>query len=191
MIPSDQTGGDRWLLKLHGSVDAPESIVLTRDHYLRFNTDRDSLTSLAKATLMTRRLLFVGFGMSDPHFHEIAHDVRRALPAARSRVATFGTVLTLTESDITRKLWKGELDFIHFDTPRRLDIFLDAIMAHACDGHSYVLAEGYATTLPSADAALRNAVERMIDSLDKDAKSSAAWPRLEAALRELGWNGMA
>lgn len=189
VIPGDETDGDRWLLKLHGTVDEPDSIVLTRDHYLRFHTERDSLTSLAKATLMTRRLLFVGFGMTDTHFHEIAHDVRRALPSAKGRVATFGTVLTLTDSAVTRKLWEGELDFIRFDSARRLDIFLDAVMAHACDGHSYVLAGGYATTLPPAESSLRDAVERLIENLDADATSAAAWPRLAAALRELGWDG--
>lgn len=189
VIPGDATGGDRWLLKLHGSVETPESIVLTRDHYLRYSTDRDSLTSLAKATLMTRRLLFVGFGMTDTHFHEIAHDVRRARPNTRGQRTTFGTVLTLTDSEVTRKLWEGELEFIHLAGARQLDIFLDAIMAHACDGHSYVLADGYATTLPPAEAALRGAVDQMLTNLTDAAKGAAAWPRLEAALRELGWDG--
>lgn len=70
---------DRWLLKLHGTVDDPETIVLTRSDYLGFNTERAALSSIVKATLMTRHVLFVGFGMRDDHFHEIIHDVRRAM----------------------------------------------------------------------------------------------------------------
>lgn len=196
VIPGGHSSaGDRWLLKLHGSVDDPASIVLTRDHYLGYDSDRAALSSLAKATLMTRRLLFVGFGMSDSHFHEIAHDVRRALPRTGGRATSFGTVLTLSDDPVTRRLWKDDLDFISFDAgddrpsqARRIEIFLDALLAHACDGHSYVLARGYASTLPASDAVLRDNVERMLDMLDPSAHASPAWPILRSALEELGWD---
>lgn len=190
VIPGRSAAEERWLLKLHGSVDDPDSIVLTRDHYLRYDADREALSSLARATLMTRRLLFVGFGMSDSHFHEIAHDVRRALPPGPARASTFGTVLTVHNDDITRQLWEGDLDFISFDgSARQLDIFLDAVLAHSCDGHSYVLANGYTDTLPKPDRALNAAISQMMESLDDVAGSSIAWPKLESVLRELGWDG--
>lgn len=189
VIPGPAAPTKRWLLKLHGTVDDPESIVLTRDQYLGFGADREALASLAKATLMTRRLLFVGFGMSDSHFHEIAHDVRRALPQSGRSGAAFGTVLTLRRSAVTERLWEGDLDFISFeDSPRQLDIFLDAVMAYARDGHSYLLADGYETTLPPDDAALRRAVDRMLGAINSDVRASPGWPILKAALEQLGWS---
>ena len=60
VIPGQSSGEERWLLKLHGSVDESSSIVLIREDYLGFNADRAALSSLERATLMTRRLLFVG-----------------------------------------------------------------------------------------------------------------------------------
>lgn len=87
--------GNDWLLKLHGSVSQPESIVLTRADYLGYNSNRDALSALVKAHLLTHHLLFVGFGLTDDHFHEIVHDVRRALPNNASNNHQMGTVLSL------------------------------------------------------------------------------------------------
>jgi hypothetical protein len=187
VIPSDRSHPERWLLKLHGTVTDPASIILTREDYLGFNTDRAALSSLVKATLMTRRLLFAGFGVSDPHFHEIVHDVRRALP---DHGRPFGTVLTLADSATTRRLWHGELDFVVLPTPRVHDIFLDALMAHAASTHSYLLAAGYAATLPSPDAALREALRDFAESLPEHARYSDAWPIVEASLVQLGWRSL-
>jgi hypothetical protein len=183
VIPGEATEPERWLLKLHGSVTDPESIVLTRDDYLSFNADRAALTSLVKATLMTRRLLFTGFGVNDPHFHEIVHDVRRALPAAGG---PFGTVLTVKDVPTTQRLWQGDLEFVVLSNPRMHDIFLDALLAHAASTHSYLLASGYAEALPPADAALRAALLAFAADVPDEAKSSSVWPVIANSLLELG-----
>lgn len=183
VIPGKEMEPERWLLKLHGTVTDPGSIVLTRDDYLSFTSDRTALSSLVKATLMTRRLLFVGFGVNDPHFHEIVHDVRRSLP---DRSEPFGTVLTLTDSPTTRRLWEGELDFIVLASPRTHDIFLDALLAHSASTHSYLMASGYAAALPPADQALREALLRLLSSLPELATRSSAWPQIEQQLTGLG-----
>lgn len=158
VIPGPMDDNERWLLKLHGSVDKPESIVLTRDDYLGFNSDRAALSSLVKATLMTRHLLFVGFGMGDAHFHEIVHDVRRALP---DRDSQFGTVLTLSDDEVTRRLWSKDLKFVKLDSPRMLELFLDAMLAYGATSNSYLLAEGYETALDDADLEVRRALESL------------------------------
>ena len=186
VIPGPSSGDERWVLKLHGTVTDPESIVLTRADYLGFDSDRSALSSLVKATLMTRRLLFVGFGMSDAHFHEIVHDVRRALPATTHG---FGTVLTLHDNPVTQRLWEGDLEFVVFDSPRTLDIFLDAVMAFAADSHSYLLAKGYESTLPPADSKLASSLHTLLGSADDVARESVAWPILRQALLNLGWDG--
>ncbi|WP_143347924.1 SIR2 family NAD-dependent protein deacylase, partial [Enterococcus faecalis] len=94
VIPGQHEGEhERWLLKLHGTVERPETIVLTRDDYLGYDSSRRALSSIVKATLATRHLLFVGFGLTDDHFHEIVHDVRRAFPASGN--GPLATALTL------------------------------------------------------------------------------------------------
>lgn len=186
VIPGPASDEERWLLKLHGSVTEPASIILTRDDYLGFTAERTALSSLVKATLMTRQLLFVGFGVKDPHFHEIVHDVRRALPEGAGR---FGTVLTLRDDPVTRLLWEDHLEFISIPEVMLIDVFLDALMAHAASTHSYLLAHGYTSTLGAPEAALRDAVEQFESALDPVARESAAWPLLRDRLRGLGWDG--
>ncbi len=183
VFPGPMDDNERWLLKLHGSVDKPESIVLTRDDYLGFNSDRAALSSLVKATLMTRHLLFVGFGMGDAHFHEIVHDVRRALP---DRDSQFGTVLTLSDDEVTRRLWGKDLEFVTFDSPRMLEIFLDAMLAYGATSNSYLLADGYETALNDADLEVRRALEAMLASMSKGGRRSRSWPVVERMLDQLG-----
>jgi hypothetical protein len=110
--PDDATAAThKWLLKLHGSVDEPETIVLTRDDYLGYSATREALSALVKAHLITHHLLFVGFGLADDHFHEIIHDVRRALPAQESG-GRFGSALMLKRDAMQEKLWGKHLNLI-------------------------------------------------------------------------------
>src|SRR3989442_1582129 len=51
----------RWLLKLHGSLDHPEDIVLTRNDYLGLAERAGALFGILQAMLMTRHMLFVGY----------------------------------------------------------------------------------------------------------------------------------
>lgn len=68
----------RWLLKMHGCVTAPEDIVLTRADYARYDERRQALAGLLQSQLLTKRLLFVGFSLSDDNFHRILESVRAA-----------------------------------------------------------------------------------------------------------------
>jgi hypothetical protein len=154
--------GNNWLLKLHGSVSQPGSIVLTRDDYLSYNSNRDALSALVKAHLLTHHLLIVGFGLADDHFHEIVHDVRRALPAEVSKKHQMGTVLSLFHEPLQKLVWEGKLEILPMSgnapaagtekavvqadvaaAGRELELFLDMMMSHATDNHSYLLAPAY------------------------------------------------
>lgn len=200
-IPGARAGealSDRWLLKLHGTIDEPASIVLTRSDYLGFNAERAALSSIVKATLMTRHVLFVGFGMTDDHFHEIIHDVRKAVLSSGSSPVDIGTVLTLKDDLLDRTLL-SELEFVPFssgapdpDYPaaaRRLEIFLDAMLAHASDAHSYLLDKTYTDGLTDDERVLRDRLLALVDELPPRAKSTTSWGVLDSALHELGFDG--
>ncbi len=192
--PRDDTD-DRWLLKLHGSVDDPSSIVLTRSDYLGFNTDRAALSSIVKATLLTRHMLFVGFGMRDDHFHEIIHDVRRAMESSGAPPSDVGTVLTLQDDPLDRELLR-ELEFVPFApiqpepdiaaAARRLEIFLDAVLAFAGDAHSYLLDATYNEGLSDDERDLRDAILRMMSELPQAAGSTTSWTVVKRMLNDLG-----
>ncbi|MEV5053675.1 SIR2 family protein [Arthrobacter sp. LAR12-1-1.1] len=196
--------GNNWLLKLHGSVTQPDSIVLTRDDYLGYNSNRDALSALVKAHLLTHHLLFVGFGLADDHFHEIVHDVRRALPGDASKSHKMGTVLSLFHEPLQNLVWAGRLDILpmsgvapdlDFDkvatqaavaaAGRELEIFLDMMMAYATDNHSYLLAPAYNRGLSNHESQLRQQLLALAEH-ERSADTAEVWGVIDTALRELG-----
>lgn len=154
---------DRWLLKLHGSANQPESIVLTRDDYLSFASDRSALSAIVKANLLTRHLLFVGFGLADDHFHEILHDVKRAVGSTE----TSATALTLFDDPLSDGLWGGSLTIVPMLTERfspdalpraarTLEIFLDVLAAYSIDSETYLRDERYGEGLTPNELQVRD-----------------------------------
>lgn len=125
-----------WLLKLHGSVDNPARMVLTRSDYLNMPRNRGALMGLVQGLLLTRHMLYVGYSLSDEDFHELIHEVRAALSDSADRRATMITLATdLTQHD----LWSDELNIVAMglspnakpekfqEAGRQVDIFLDLL----------------------------------------------------------------
>lgn len=200
VIPDSRVNGDHWLLKLHGSVTDPESIVLTRDDYLGYNASREALSAVVKATLITHHLLFVGFGLRDDHFHEIIHDVRRAMPQNADAPETLATALTLKSSPLNDMLWQNKLNLVSMGGPvgapadiptaaRTLEIFLDALLAFSTDSHSYLLADEYLDALEPDERSLREAILEFVGNRTVGERSSAAWPGIAQTLTDLGLPG--
>lgn len=170
--------------------------MLTRDDYLEFNTSRDALSAVVKATLITHHLLFVGFGLKDDHFHEIIHDVRRALPQDADGTGAIATALTLQANPLNDMLWKKQLDLISMgermpgdnlaDAARTLEVFLDALLAFSTDSHSYLLSEEYEHSLGAEDAALRKSLLTFYREARPKGEPTPAWAVVEKAFRNLG-----
>ncbi|NQD88000.1 SIR2 family protein [Paenarthrobacter sp. CM16] len=206
VLPEDApTVGGAWLLKLHGSVSRPETIVLTRDDYLGFHSTRAALSALVKAHLMTHHLLFVGFGLADDHFHEIVHDVRRALPGQKPAGQQMGTVLSLFHEPHQRLVWSGRLEILPMAgkapygmtdkereyaiqaAGRDMEIFLDTTAAYASDDHSYLLAPAYTEGLSRHEVELR----AQLLYLARHRRTSATaevWGVIDDALSSLGFD---
>ena len=168
--------GDRWLLKLHGSVG--DDIVLTRDDYLDMMRSRSALTSIVQALLMTRHMLFVGYSLTDDDFHQVAHDVRAVV--ARKRPASdgngngagsdgyCGTALMAQLGPLTAELWRPEIDCVEVggsSTPqaeagRLVEIFLDALLAESTPRNAYLLDHSYDELLTDDETVLQ---EKLLD----------------------------
>jgi hypothetical protein len=73
---------ERHLVKLHGSIDQPETIVLTRDDYARSRRDRAEVFRYLGHELRYTKFLFVGFSLSDPNFGLLYDDACLAFDGA-------------------------------------------------------------------------------------------------------------
>jgi hypothetical protein len=176
--------------------------VLTRDDYLGFSANGEALSAIVKANLITHHLLFVGFGLADDHFQQIVHDVQRALPDNADRVER-ATALTMRVDHLDEVLWGKRLTLISMggksiedddvataSAARRLEIFLDALLAYATDSHSYLLDDDFESSLADDQRQLRTEVLAFAGALNETHRSDAAWPVIERMLTDLGWAGM-
>lgn len=188
-----------WLLKLHGCVRHPEDIVLTREDYMRYDDRRAALAGIVQALLITRHMLFVGFSLSDDNFHRIADDVRKELQPigqAHAEAKSFGTALLLEGQPLLAELWTADLNFVSMidnhdseGTPRavrRLEIFLDLVLASATDNSHHLLNPAFGDMLSSGDRELRDALIAFRDGLPAGAKRTEAWRAVSQLLAELG-----
>ncbi|MDR7288658.1 MULTISPECIES: SIR2 family NAD-dependent protein deacylase [Mycolicibacterium] len=155
VLPKDPRKTDgRLLLKLHGSVDRHEDMILTRADYLRMPRQYGALMGLVQGLLMMRKMVFVGYSLSDEDFHDLLDEVR----AARGNDATElgrGTVLTLRDDHLERQLWSNDLDTVSLvagdeyednlpGAARQLELFLDLVGYLAVPPAAFFLDESYA-----------------------------------------------
>jgi hypothetical protein len=69
--------GCRLVVKMHGDLLLGDTIVLTREDYLRYDTTRPAIVALLESLFLTRAFVFYGFGLSDPNFRLIYDQVLR------------------------------------------------------------------------------------------------------------------
>lgn len=190
---------DRWLLKMHGCVSRPDDIVIQREDYLRYTERRAALTGIVQATLLTRCLLFVGFSLRDGNFHRAVDDVRRALSGG-ARPSALGTALFLGPSPLTAELWQTELDILHFQAAgdpdgsvaapaRRLEIFLDCLLAHCGSNTDHLLDPTFNHLLSKGEVELKESLLALGEGLTAGARGVEAWGKVEELLKSLGWAG--
>jgi hypothetical protein len=200
VLPYQRLAPDRrWLLKLHGSVERPDDIVLTRDNFLAYRERRQALAGIVQALLITRHMLFVGFSLEDDNFHQIVHAVRRAVhpsePADDDR-GPFGTALVVAANPLTEELWRGSLRWIpladgHRESQalaaRRLEIFLDRVGAGASSAAGHLFDARWDEVLTDGERELRDRLAQLFAEVSPEAKGTHAFDALEDAMVRLGW----
>ncbi|MGH7461404.1 MAG: SIR2 family protein, partial [Longimicrobiales bacterium] len=60
--------GSFFILKAHGDIDRPESMVLTTRDYQEIIHSNPAFNSIFSAILLTKAILFVGYSLNDPDF---------------------------------------------------------------------------------------------------------------------------
>lgn len=193
-------GAPGWLLKMHGCVADPASIVLTREDYLRYDHRREALSGIVQALLITKHMLFVGFSLTDDNFHRIADAVRRARPVAQpssggSAPKTFGTALHLSHDPHAGALWGDEVDWVAMEagtaalSSRRIEIFLDYLAAQIAP-MTHLLDRRFEGALGETAKALRTSLGALLAAVEANpaAREDPAWPQVAALLERLGYS---
>jgi NAD-dependent SIR2 family protein deacetylase len=184
VLPREAVGPDgRWILKLHGSLDELDSVVLTREEYLGLPERSQALFGIVQAMLITKHMLFVGYSLSDDSFHRIIHQVRRAR-GQQAGGQKIGTVLTLFDDPLLRELWGDDLDVVGVarrptvtlgdaeeealvrEASRSLDIVLDRVALEAADVTAFLLDQSYEDMLDTSEMALRQELLELVDQLE-------------------------
>lgn len=203
VLPGDPSKADRpWLLKLHGDLEDPRNpVVLTREDYLRFDSDRAPLASMVQSRLFTRHMLFVGYSLADDNFVRLARQVHTLMRRSGDS-APVGTVLSLLPEPAKALLWKSDLDYfpvmqaepadgtgadVSLHAARELEIVLDRLAWRASHGGSFLLDDRYAELLKEPERALREALMPLVEAPGTAAADSRYWPAVEQLLAELGY----
>ncbi len=173
--PSDADG--RWLLKLHGSVDEPDHIVLTRSDFLNMPRQYGALIGLVQGLLLMRHMLFVGYSLQDEDFHELMYEVRAARGEA-TKGSSQATVLTLHDDGLERQLWEDDLAVVPMVSDaakrvpdrvaaRQLEIFLDLVGYLSTTSASFFLDMTY-SSLSDDEEPLRDSLIELAESTKND-----------------------
>ena len=176
--------GLRWLLKMHGDVKYSGDIVLTREDFLRYRNQRGALAGVVQALLLTRHLLVVGFSLRDENFVSIVDDVRRTVPAGPGR-EPLGTALLFESAGPLRDLWSREISIASVGSARRLEIFLDRVLACSSESSRHLLDESFSGFLKEPELVLREKL-RELDQLPAEIRALPAWRDVEKLLTQLG-----
>lgn len=105
------------LIKVHGDLEAPSEIVLTRDDYRRWQREAGGLRSRIVATLQENTCIFVGYGVGDENLHEILNIIEGNL--SESALKHFALVHSFDETLAAE--WDGIVEFIEGDATNFLE----------------------------------------------------------------------
>jgi hypothetical protein len=90
------------LIKLHGSIEQKDSLVITGDDYYDVFARLPETANLVHSYFATKTLLFLGFGLADEDFKRLYHEVVRHLGKHTRRAYA----VQLDPAPLTVKYWQ-------------------------------------------------------------------------------------
>lgn len=182
-------GAGEWVLKMHGDVGSPGSIVLTRRHFVRFDATTRPAGALLQTLLLTRHLLFVGASLTDDNVVRLMHEVQ-AYREHHRLPGKMGSLLDVDADRARQVLWQEQVDWIGMDgesieeRARSLEVFLDQVAMYASDDTSWLLDTRFDGLLDDEEEkALAQRSRELHRALER---RGGAWDRLRRTLAELG-----
>ncbi len=194
VLPDQPVKADgQWILKMHGDIARPESIVLTRRQFVLYDVTSRPAGSVLQTLLLTRHLLVVGTSMSDDNVLRLTHEVSEYRKIHQQEGA-YATLLDISEDHGRRELWSGELEYISLADDRadsagararRLEVFLDAVGAYAGARSTPWLLDGrFAGLLSAEDQELAHELRQLRTRLHK--RPHEVWGPVTDHLDSLG-----
>ena len=199
----DQHMIGRWLLKIHGCVSDPASLVFTKEDYDGSVSSRRALFGVLQAMLLTRHIVFVGYSLSDPDFLEIVQEVKDALPKPGHNGdlshRKLGTVITLF-TDEEKNASLGDLfDIVPIsslpkesatdqqfeDAVRDLERFIDLVGMLSSDRAAFLMDSRYEDLLDENERKLAE-VLNVVAQQSERFRTSSGWDQVWELLRSLG-----
>lgn len=92
------------VVKVHGDIDHPGSIVLTRSDYAAYAARHRELADVLRTSLNGWTVLFVGFGLRDPNFQRIYADARHFYDSTKRQAYA----LMAGTNHVERTLWHDD-----------------------------------------------------------------------------------
>ncbi len=124
-------GHERQIIKLHGDIDHPGSIVLTEQDYVSFEDRCEAIRLMLRAHIAFSTLVLIGFGLKDPHFTRIFASAQRLVADSGSRVIALMAGQNVYEM---RKWQQNGLTINHFDAYDDVPAFLKTVCRYS--GHA-------------------------------------------------------
>jgi tetratricopeptide (TPR) repeat protein len=112
------------LVKMHGCVSRPHSLVVTREDYDAYDLRHPATITYLQSLLSTRTFLFVGFSLRDPNFRNIYRIVQQVLGSFR-RYA-YAILLERSVNPYVLQYWRRQrLLVLPLADPEQVQQFLD------------------------------------------------------------------
>lgn len=112
------------LIKLHGSIEQQDSIVITGDDYYDVFAHLPETANLVLAYFATKTILFLGFGLADEDFKRLYHEVVRHLGKHKRRAYA----AQLNPDERTTKYWEQKnVQVINADATAFLEALAEAL----------------------------------------------------------------
>jgi nucleoside 2-deoxyribosyltransferase len=96
---------DILLIKIHGSIDRPDSLLLTSTDYRDFEAQKALLIQTLTHYFVTRSIIFVGYSLTDESLLRVIRDIGSKLGAHRRPAYLVSPSKDVAVIDRMRKIW--------------------------------------------------------------------------------------
>jgi NAD-dependent SIR2 family protein deacetylase len=122
------TNGERKIIKIHGDIDHPRSLVLTDEDYLNYDDKYESMRLYFQGHMAFSAMLLVGFGLRDDNFDRIYTGARRVVQGLGPRVIA----LMSGQNSYDRDRWQRTgLTINDFDRYDEIPEFLQKVIRYS------------------------------------------------------------
>ncbi len=180
------------LLKLHGDLEAPKEIIITRDDYRKWQREAGGLKDKVIATLQESVCIFVGYGVGDENLHDILNKIEDNLKD--SSLKHFALVHEVDE--MLAAEWTDMVEFVAGDATEFFELVAEEYRALGPAPFNPALARtNFERQLASGE--LSDAGEtceelaKYLEARGERAGAGSLWRSFGQAAREVGEHGSA